>query len=305
MPFLSPMLAKPLPKPGAKKPFILEPGMYAAEEKYDGHRIGVEVNEHPTSLLVDKGITAWSRLANERILPSHILEALNKFPYGQFDGELLVPGKRSYGVTEITNGPDLVYFVFDVLRLDDGDITQVDYNDRRTCLEDIFSSVPKDGPIRLAPSTNVNTWEEVMTLRDEVWSRDGEGLILKRRNALYQIGKRSADFIKIKVLQTSILTVIGFVPSHGLINNRGLYATIVIQDEDGNVTTVKTRNDVECRALEAEANKDLVWNETRFMNKPMKMIVNHPAVGRKLQIEFQERTMPDNNYRHPRFDHWV
>jgi len=304
MPFFSPMLARPLPKPTAKKQFVLEPGMYAAEEKFDGHRIGVEIDPHPTSLLVDKGITAWSRLANERVLPSHILEAIAKFPYGQFDGELLVPGKRSYGVTELTNSQDLVYFVFDIVQLHGADATPLSYDTRRKLLQDIFKSTPQDGPIRLASSTNVNTWDEVIVLRDEVWARDGEGLILKRRDATYQIGKRSGDFIKIKVLQSAVLTVIGFIPSHGQIVDRGLYAMVVIQDEDGNVTTVKTRNDAECRALEAEGPKELEWREARFMGKPIKMICNHPAVGRKLSIEFQERT-PDGNYRHPRFDHWA
>jgi ATP-dependent DNA ligase len=145
----------------------------------------------------------------------------------------------------------------------------------------------------------------MITLRDEVWASDGEGLILKRCSAPYQIGKRSKDFIKIKALRSEIMTVIGFVPSHGLINNRGLYATIVVQDSDGIVTTVKTRNDLECRLLEREGPQILEWRETRYMGKPMKMIINHPAIGRKLRIEYQEKTFPDNNYRHPRFDHWV
>ena len=299
MPFLSPMLAKPLPKD-----FSLSPGEFSAETKIDGHRLIVEVADGSSNLFTDKSVTAWSRNGLLRALPTHLLESLSLFPNGMYDGELCVPGKRSYGVTELVNGPDLVYCIFDLLSIHGADTTPLSYNNRRGFLTDVFSKQTSES-VHLEKSTPVDSWEQVITLRDEVWERDGEGLILKRRNSPYLVGKRSKDQIKIKALRTEILTVIGFVPSHGLINNRGLYATIVIQNEDGIVTTVKTRNDAECRALEAEGNVELEWRETRFMGKPMKMIVNHPAVGRKLQIEFQELTIPDNNYRHPRFDHWI
>lgn len=278
--FLKPMFASPLPKD-----FTLEPDEFSAEEKFDGHRLIVEVANGSTSLFVKKGITAWSRYGLERQLPTHLLEALDKMPNGIYDGELLVPGKRSYGVTELVNGPDLNYFVFDILQCEDTDLTPVTYDLRQGVLQEIFRHV--SGPVVHAPTTEVNTWEQVIALRDSVWSRDGEGLILKRRSAPYQIGKRSKDFIKIKALRSAVLTVIGFVPSKGLINNRGDYATVMLQDDDGNITTVKTRNDAACRQFEREA----VMGE------------RHPAIGRRLCIEYQERT-PDGNYRHPRWDRW-
>lgn len=282
MGFVKPMLAHPM-----KQGFELEPGKYAAEEKYDGHRIICQVGDGTGNLFASKPITAWSRYGLERDLPTHLLEELSKLPDGIYDGELLVPGKRSYGVTELVNTPDLSYFVFDIIEFEGKDTTKYTYDDRRDFLMTRIQ-VPESGPVQLASSVPVHDMEQVMCLRDDVWARDGEGLILKRRDAHYSIGKRSKDFIKIKALRSEVLTVIGFAPSKGTIINRGPFATIILRDDEGNVTTVKTRNDAECRKLEQEA----------IVGQP------HPAIGRKLSIEYQERT-PDGKYRHPRFDHWV
>jgi ATP-dependent DNA ligase len=296
MPFSEVMLARPL-----DKKFVFEPETFAAEEKLDGIRIECEISSGSSNLFLNKEITPWSRYGRIHPLPTHILEVLSELPPSIVDGEIFVAGKRSYGAVELTNLPDLQFRVFDILEFEGDSVVELNYDQRRNLLSKI---IPVDGPVILNPSINVNSMEQIYTLRDQIWAQDGEGLILKRRSAPYQIGKRSKEWIKIKQLRSDILRVIGFVPSHGLINNRGLYATIVLQDEEGNVTTVKTRNDAECRALEADGPKELVWRDIRIMGKPYHMICNHPSIGRKLAIEYQERT-PDGNYRHPRFDHWA
>lgn len=276
--FIAPMFATPLPKN-----FILEPGVWTADEKYDGHRLIVEVANGQTNLFATKGITAWSRYGLERKLPTHLLEAFNDFPNGIYDGELLVPGKRSYGVTELANTEDLVYFMFDVLQIGDADAMPAPYKSRQLVLKNL----PFNDKVLLAKSTPVNTWDEVVALRDEVWDRDGEGLILKNLRSIYVSGKRPKNtFIKIKKLQSAILTVVDFVPSRGQIVDRGPYAMVLLRDEDGNETGVKTRNDALCREAEALAGTS-----------------PHPWIGRELRIEYQERT-PDGSYRHPRWDRW-
>jgi bifunctional non-homologous end joining protein LigD len=296
MPFSEVMLARPL-----DKKFVFTPNTYAVEEKLDGIRIESETSSGASNLFTHKLITPWSRYGRVHPLPTHIMEELAKFPPSILDGEIFIAGKRSYGAVELTNLPDLEFRVFDILELEGTPVVDLTYDQRRQLL---CSFIPLNGYVTLNPSHNVDTMDEVYRIRDEVWARDGEGLILKRRSAPYQIGKRSKDWVKIKQLRSAVLTVIGFMPSRGQINDRGPFAMIVIQDEDLNVTTVKTRNDMECRLLEKEfGTREMIWNETRFMGKPMKMIVNHPSVGRRLVISYQERT-PDGNYRHPRFDHW-
>jgi len=291
--FISPMLARPRPDH-----FALVSGEWVAEEKYDGHRLIVEVDDGQTNLFADKKITAWSRYGRERVLPTHILEVLSKYPKGIYDGELLVPGKRSYGVTELANTADLVYFIFDLLVLENEDITELPYYSRRHLLQQF---VPRNfHAVQLANAILIDSWEQVVKLRDEIWERDGEGLILKHYNAPYQPGKRSKDFIKVKAVRHATLTVTAFLPSKGTKNNRGLFGMVRLMDEEGNVTTVKTKNDAWLAKLESlvEDPKLVTIDQRGTLG-----IISHPFIGRTLVIEYQERT-PDGSYRHPRWDRW-
>lgn len=279
MSFISPMLASPMPVN-----FNIKPEEWSSEEKFDGHRLILEVSDIKNDLLSEgKGVRAWSRNGLSRVLPRHIVDACGKLPNGVYDGELLVIGKRSYGVTELTNTSLLTFMCFDVLVLLDQETQSHTYKHRRAYLEEIFSRPEIESKaLQLAKSTVLESLDEVITLRDEVWQRDGEGLILKRRDGIYIPGKRSKDFIKVKMLRTAVLRVIGFAESKGQIQNRGQYATVILQDDDGNTTTVKTRNDAELKKLEAAGKTTL---------------------GRLLRIEYQERT-PSGQYRHPRWDRW-
>jgi len=288
--FITPMLAASMPK----TPVTIHPGVFLVEEKYDGHRLVTHVDS-------DHRVAAWSRYGLERVLPVHVVNAIARLSPGIYDGELIVPGKRSYGVTELVNGSELVYTVFDVLELLGTSTIASTYMQRRAYLEEmsrhrLFNA---DG-IQLAEVTPVDSADDVRRYLDAVWKRDGEGLILKRLGARYVPGKRPKDaWIKIKALRSAVLTVIGFIPSKGQINNRGPYATVALRDDEGHETTVKTLNDAECRRFEEEAPRLPEIDEFSLG----RVCPDHPAIGRKLRIEYQERT-PDGNYRHPRWDRW-
>lgn len=286
--FIEPMYAQPLPnleKNPRAKPFILGNDEVVAEEKFDGIRLVTEIDSRSDKLFIEKGIKSWSRLGNLQSIPEHIQEELSLFPNCYIDGELLAPGKRSYGTKTIANSGELVYFVFDLLRIEDDDITAAPYSARRNCLRSVF---PKDTKhVRLAPAEIVNTWDEVYALRDDVYARDGEGLILKRVTQPYMIGKRPKNtWIKIKKLQSQIFTVTGFEESRGEKNYRGPCGMTKLISPEGVITQVKTKNDALCREA-----------ENLMKNHP------HPWVGRRLWCEYQELT-PYGEYRHIRWDHW-
>lgn len=295
MPFIEPMLAHIHPTGTSKFQHLvnswpLDPDTFAVEEKWDGHRLEIEITDGQADLFTPKHVNNWSRYGISRVLPTHIVDAASRLPNCHLDGELIVPGKRSYGVTELTNSPDLVYICFDIFSLEGDQIWDLPYDNRRDVLRQIFNFTKSDFAVQLAASTNVNTWGEVLALRDAVWWRDGEGLILKRRSAPYQPGKRSKDFLKIKNKRNKTMTIVGFSASRGTIVNRGRFAITLCEDEKGTITPVKTKNDAECAKLEQE------WEQ---FGRPER----HPAVGRKLLVEYQEST-PDGSYRHPRWDRW-
>lgn len=290
MPFLKPMLASPMPEG-----FSIRPGEWAVETKFDGHRLLVEVSagvQGQAGLFTDgKTVRAWSRHGLPRILPVHLMEALGQFPEGLYDGELLVPGLRSFGVTELTNSPALVFTVFDLLELLGHSLVAKPYDERRSYLAEMFNRehIQKlSKAVQLAQSQNVETMIMVRSICQAVWDADGEGLILKRRKSPYCSGKRSKDFIKMKQLRSAVLEVVGFAPGKGLIVDRGPYAMVLLRDAEGQETSVKTLNDKELYRFQVDAAASEL---------------GHPAIGRKLRIEYQERTT-DGSYRHPRWDRW-
>lgn len=286
MPFIAPMLASPFPKKG----FIPTFGQrWVGEEKFDGIRVVIEVERDcADDLLSDSRIRAWSRYGILQMLPRHLLDALGKLPTGVYDGEMFVPGERSFGAKKLLNASKLRVVIFDLLSVHRESIIDVQYQFRRTLLQQIFAPEERQSDVvTLAESRDIYTLADLEAYRDEVWARDGEGLIVKEVHALYYPGKRPSTWFKVKKLQTEVLEVIGFAPSKGEIFDRGPYATIIVRDVEGVVTTVKTRNDYELEQLQKQA--------------PVRG--QHPAIGRRLRIEFQERT-PDGSYRHPRFDRW-
>jgi len=271
--FKEPMLAATL------KDLQILPGQYHAEEKFDGHRLIVEVSSK-WDLFGHPNVTAWSRNAIGRILPRHVREELVKLPPGTYDGELIVPGGHSFGVTELSNADTLVYVLFDVLELDGmgNDVTSYRYLERREMLQQIASRLQlPNGGLHLAVSTPVDSMEETIALRDAVWARNGEGLILKHVDSPYEVGKRSKAWRKIKQLKTAVLKVIGY---HN--GKLGPHSVLKLEDPEGNQTTVKWKDYTELDRLDADPES---------------------FIGRELRIEFQDRT-PDGSYRHPRWDRW-
>lgn len=286
--FIEPMFAAPLP---TKKPLVIRPKQFVAEEKYDGHRLVVSIQAGV--------IRAWSRNGLPRVLPFQLERMRDYLPNGVYDGELFIPGKRSYGVTELVNGPELEYTIFDLIEYEGNSTILFSYKNRRNILEAIFKEYIKDlQTVKLSTVYPIDSLEDAMKLADQMWAVDKEGLILKNLEMPYEPGKRPKNtWIKLKDLKSAILKVVGFEGSRGKINNRGPYAMIVLEDSEGNRTTVKTRNDEECRKLEREASS---MNQEFTLGPKI-----HPAIGRGVWIEYQERTFPDNNYRHPRFDRWA
>ena len=284
--FIPPMLASKI-----KDDFHFMPHTWAVEEKYDGIRLVAEVTQGVT--------TPWSRDGIIHLLPPQILFTLTTFPDCTLDGEIFVPGKRCYGTLTHANASEMIYCIFDVMVMHGVNLSNGhNYDQRRQILIDInrWHISPS---VQLAWSSNVETWEEVEDYRDRVWSRDGEGLILKRRQSTYEVDRRSKNWLKIKKLESAVLTIIGFEHSRGTKVNRGPYAMVRLRGDDGVTTTVKTKNDAECRKFEAEA------EAIRQDGLPDGMQPPHPALGRKLAIEYQERTKPDNAYREPRWKEWV
>lgn len=273
--FIRPMLAKPMPKT-----LDYSPGRWAAEQKFDGHRRIIEV--------VNGRVTAWSRAGNVQVIKPKLLTLLQQFPNGTYDGEQDIKGGKSKDVKRTDRRGQARIVLFDILRSNGETCLDISYDNRRRLLEEIFRTLaPDPRHLLLASSVPIETRGQQDRFLRTVWKDGGEGIIVKNRKAVYTPGKRTYDFMKIKKLESAVLVVVGFEASKGDIQNRGPYAIVQLLDSEGHRTTVKTKNDKEIVELERTARAKR----------------QHPAIGRRLRIEFQERT-EDGSYREPRWDRW-
>ena len=288
---IKPMLAVPVHKGN-----IRDYSEWAVEEKFDGHRLIVEVYQGSVPVAT-QCVRAWTRPRRHAgsdgktmatyELPLHLTEELGRLPLGVYDGELL-GGETSTDVRRTDLRDTLRYVIFDILHSVNTSTMGLPYSERRRILEVIYKTMT-GGHVYLAHSQNVTSEADVVAFVTKVWQRGGEGGIIKRKAAHYQPGKRSPDFIKLKKLFTTVTKVVGFEPTRGKVMNRGPFAIVVVEDAKGHRTTVKTKDDFELDLFNKSAN--------------MPSMKSHPAIGRKLRIEFQDWT-PKGGYRHPRWDRW-
>lgn len=270
--YVQPMLACPCPDGESIDTYEGNPDWWL-EEKYDGHRVIVAV--------VPQGggspVYAWSRprsgsVGLPRQLPMHIHNVMAAFPPGTYDGELIVPGGKSWNVVEAVHTASLRLVLFDVLRLDNADLTRQPAKIRRRHLEALADVLTKKrvAAVVVAPAYRVSRVQV-----EKIWKAGGEGAILKRRDAVYRPGMRSADWIKVKRCETLICTITGFRAGKS-----GPYSTVELRLPDGGTTTVKTKD--------AHWIREFTLHHKRY-------------VGRHLRIEHQG--LHDGVPRHPMFDH--
>ena len=102
----------------------------------------------------------------------------------------------------------VVFLVFDLLRLDNSDVTRLTYRDRRRLLR----SVLRDGPSWRVPPHVEDDGKRLLNLAR---SRDLEGVVAKRTNSAYRPSSRSDDWVKIKLRRRQDFVVGGWLEGTG------------------------------------------------------------------------------------------
>lgn len=264
-----PMLASSMAEVGGRFEDYCGDPNWAMEEKLDGHRITVKVDDE---------ITAWARPktgpAKRRKLPPHIIAELRDVSHGLYNAELRVPGGVSTDVVRLALQSKLELILFDVTSVGNVDCSVLPYNKRRQVL---LASAPNCGAqtgryVRVIESTPVS--EERLS---DIWNAGGEGAILKRVSSVYQAGRRSEDWIKAKRSGSEAMTVTGFKAGEN-----GPYSTVTLMSSDGLATAVKTKNNA--------------W---------LKKLAKNPQsyVGRRLVVSYIEKTA-SGKLRHGMWDHF-
>jgi len=191
------------------------------EIKFDGYRIGARVRRGRVSLFTRNG-NDWTAAFPE------IAEAVRKLGLDDalIDGEaaiVLPDGRTSFQALQNTSAPGnrgtLVYFVFDLLRIDGRTLEALPLEERKARLK-ILVGARKTGRIRF--SEHIEGHGQAFFA--EACRAGLEGIVSKRRDQPYRAG-RHGGWVKTKCIQRQEFVIGGFTDPEGM--RAGLGALLI------------------------------------------------------------------------------
>ena len=177
------------------------------ELKFDGYRaLGIK-NGNEVNL-----ISRNAKNLNWRY--PELVMAIRELPLHSvvLDGEVVVLDERGVPsfqrLQDLSAGKDraLYYYAFDLLNLDGKEVRKLPLLERKTILRSVL---PVDGIVRYASHLEGNAERFV----EEVQKLGLEGVIAKRKNSLYETGRRSGSWVKFKLDFEQEFVVGGYRPS--------------------------------------------------------------------------------------------
>jgi bifunctional non-homologous end joining protein LigD len=231
------------------------------ELKLDGYR-AIAVKDEKTDLLSRYGRSFANRFGE-------IVSALDRMEIGPcvLDGEVVaLDAKGRPSFQELQNSRStrqpIVYYVFDIVNYDGYDLKGLSLVERRKVLEKVAGKFVE--PVRLAAALHANASEFVSQVRHFGL----EGVVAKRRDSMYEAGKRPGSWVKYRVNEREEF-VIGGYRSAG-----SMFDAILVGRFDGDrlkfVEKVKNGFVPATRKQVFDAVQGLIINECPFVNLPEK-----------------------------------
>ena len=200
--FIEPMDCAPVTKLGDGPGWIYE-------IKLDGYRA--------IAIKTDGRVRLFSR--RRKSFEHHyplIVEALGELPEGTVvDGEIVAlddSGKPNFNLLQNfrSEAQHIHYFIFDLLVCQDRDLTRLSLTKRRELLKSHLRI--NAGRVRIAEQFEASANDMLAAVRRQQL----EGVIGKRKDSLYEPGKRTGSWVKCRVNRGQELVIGGYIPGrHG------------------------------------------------------------------------------------------
>ncbi len=175
---------------------------YLYEVKYDGYRALAALSGGKVAVKSRNDLDFATRFP---FLP----EALRTLQVGELvlDGEILALDSKGTSHFQLLGDAKATYryAAFDILWLDGEDLRQRPLEERRELLESVLGNAKP--PLEVAERVEGSEEEALAYAKKKHW----EGLLAKRKGSVYS-GKRSSDWLKLKLLGTEELTIVGWTP---------------------------------------------------------------------------------------------
>src|SRR6185436_10581514 len=197
------------------------------EIKYDGYRIGCVIDKNGARLISRNG-NDWTHVFPSIAEAAHTLKTRDAI----IDGEvaMVMPdGRTSFAALQqaaagTASHTPLVYFVFDLLRLDGERLDRLPLEERKARLRALVEPAPPKKKTGLAPpkpkakAGRIRYAEHIVgegdTLFEHATKIGLEGIISKRRDLPYEPG-RSDSWRKSKVIQRGVFVIGGVTDPEG------------------------------------------------------------------------------------------
>lgn len=192
------------------------------ELKFDGYRIGARVRKGAVALYT-RNANDWTAVFPEIAMAVEKLGMRDAL----IDGEIAVvlpDGRTSFqalqnAMSDKAHRPALVYFVFDLLRLDGANLEPLPLEQRKTRLEKLIGN-RKTGRIRFSEHVAGSG----KALYERACRLGLEGIVSKRRDSPYRPG-RHGGWLKTKCVKRQEFVIGGFTDPEGM--RAGLGALLI------------------------------------------------------------------------------
>jgi DNA ligase-1 len=116
-------------------------------------------------------------------------------------------GRKAPGKALVTDAPAAV-IAYDLLERDGADIRGEPLAQRRAALETLIATLPSGSALKLSPLVHAESWEALAERRAESRELAVEGMMLKRRDAPYGVGRVRGPWWKWKVAPYTVDAVL-------------------------------------------------------------------------------------------------
>jgi bifunctional non-homologous end joining protein LigD len=204
---------------------------WAFEIKWDGVRVLCGIDHGSMKLRSSRGNDISGRYPELDALAESLADHSVVL-----DGEVVAfdeSGRPSFGLLQqrmhLANAAEVrrrvetvpvTYVVFDLLRLDGNDVTPLPYLDRRRLLRDL---VPDDGCWIVPAHHEAGSGAALL---DAARERGLEGVMAKKVDSPYLVGKRSTSWVKVKARLRQEFVVGGWQPGEG--NREGQLGSLLV-----------------------------------------------------------------------------
>jgi DNA ligase-1 len=180
---------------------------------------------HALAMQLPNGVAMDGELIvlNPNAAPKHI----EPLPFSLLQTRI---SRKNISKKQLIEAP-VSFIAYDLLEYDYKDIRDTTLRDRRSLLQQMIQEL--DHPLlKLSPVIEANNWDALALQRSDARQNGSEGIMIKKKDAVYQVGRKKGDWWKWKIDPLTIDAVLIYAQKgHGRRSN--LYTDYTFAVSDG------------------------------------------------------------------------